>query len=96
MIARPLLTTLELNAIGAALNERTIRLGANLIRLQEMPASRSRDEAIEATEDGIRDAIRAMTILEDAATAEEEPSAPMFEGMGDYTEAELRSHWGDR
>lgn len=89
------LDELEINAIGAALDERRMRLSAELERLMTHPLTPGRDFAIECNLDAMRDTLRSRHAILNAIE-EPEPPAEMtyktwvFEGMEAYTEAELR------
>jgi hypothetical protein len=107
MVARPILNELDVNAIVGALDERTERLAVTVARLQAQPTSDARTEALDNTYCSLRDAVRAKLKVIDAAEhdypgettyesvfVDEPPKVPMFEGMGDYTEPELREQFG--
>lgn len=67
MVARPVLSELDVNAIVGALDERTQRLAVTYVRLREQPESTDRETAIGFTEDAIRDALRARLVVVEAA-----------------------------
>jgi len=94
MIARPILSTIEVNAIGAALNERIVRLETELVRLEEQPETPSRDEAIDYVTMAVRHAIHAQHVIEDACTAEDDPLDEVSVAV--WAESELRAAYGDR
>jgi hypothetical protein len=92
------LDELEINAIGAALDERNLRLSYQLGVMNLQPQTPTRDFAMECVRDAIRDVLRArhaiLAAVEEPEHAEDATFAQMFEGMGDYTEAELREAYG--
>jgi hypothetical protein len=102
MVARITLSELDLNAIGAALDERTQRLSDELSWLGRLSKTTDRDFAIACNQDALRDTVRVRLIIAAAIEEPDEEHPPaatirMFEGMGDYeTETEARFAWGDR
>ena len=73
MVQTVTLSEMDINAIGAALDERSARLSRELKRLRTQPESMNRDYAIGCNEDAVRDTIRArLRIL----AAVEEPEYP--------------------
>jgi hypothetical protein len=76
MVITVTLTEQDINAIGAALDERSERLHRELGRLIVQEPSPSRDFAIDCNRDAIRDGIRTRLLI---AAAIEEPDFP--EGM---------------
>lgn len=104
MVARLTLSELELNAIGAALDERSQRLSRAMVTLRQQPESPSREYALDCNRMALQQTIRTRLVIA-AAIEEPDPEWPadatfqVYEGMDDYggwTEAEKRLAVGDR
>ena len=94
MVQTVTLSEMDINAIGAALDERSTRLSRELVRLRSQPESLSRDYAIGCNTDAIRDTIRARLRILAAVEEPEYPEDMTFAALA--TEAESRAMWGDR
>jgi hypothetical protein len=95
------LSEVDINAIGASLDERSQRISTELAWLRRMSATSSRDYAIDCNEMALRHIVSARHAI---LAAIEEPEYPedatfqnIFEGMDDYgvwTEPEKREAFG--
>lgn len=101
------LDELTVNAITAALDNRVAQMRQQQKRLREIRAIlkaqphnaralRENEFAMEATDDAIRDAIRATLTIAAALPDPEYPADMTVVGLFRPTEAESRALWGDR
>lgn len=66
------LASLDINALGAALQERVARLAKEYARLVSEPETQSRNFALEANREAIRDTVRVQLLIVEAMAKDEE------------------------
>lgn len=91
-MVRVTLTEQMVNAIGAALDERNKKLVGNLVRLKTQPESQSRDFAIEATQEAIRDTIVSRLTIAEALEEPEYPEDMVFARLGQDADTSVIWH----